>query len=117
MVYSEYDRAVSTPEGQRLMASAELRMRAATLIHQALEASGKGKKALSKETDIPLKTINRVLDSSCNVTMTEYAEVLAALGFELVFQVVPLGEIRQARKEKRSPVPAVLPNHSNSTRY
>lgn len=108
---SMYAALTQTPEGRRMMASAELRSRALALLNAALDRSGMTKRELADVLGVGKSAVSSVLKGNGNVRIDTLAEYLDALGFEVDMAAVLSGEIKAARVERRGPRRVELTAH------
>lgn len=92
---SLYSSFSAKKDGQKLLASARLRYRILSVLHQALEESGLTKTDLAKRLNIRRSAVGNVFKGDGNLRINTLAEYLIAMDRELVVSVVDRGVPRQ----------------------
>ena len=94
MSNSYFERLGSTAVGSRVLASARLKYRALTLLHEILAKEGISQTELAKRLKIRKSAVNQTLHSDGAMKIGTFAEYLDALGYEADISVHPRGTMR-----------------------
>lgn len=86
-----------------LAGAARLRARCLALLNGALRATDCDQVQLASRLGVRKSAVNALLRGNGNVRINSLAEYMGALGFEIDMIAVPLGEIAEARNDRRAP--------------
>lgn len=98
------DQLSATTAGRRGLASARLRYRVQTILHEALSAAGLTQTALAERLGVRKSAVSQVMNGSGNLRLNTLAEYLDSLNVELVIDAVPSGTARAKAVEGRRSV-------------
>lgn len=94
MSTSYFERLGTTGSGSRALASARLRLRALSILHEALAKQGVSQAELGRRLGIRKSAVNQTLNSDGAMKLNTLAEYLDALGYEAEITLHPRGTLR-----------------------
>lgn len=100
---SLYDRLSATPEQRRALAQARLRFQVWDALWEAVGACG-GEAEFRRLAGVSKRRLRRVSTERRDLGVTELADWLHAVGFELEVRLVPAGQPRREVLERRAEI-------------